>query len=578
LFLSGTAFAIGSNRFVTNFHNFYHILKQDPSANIILQQDAFQLTVNRIHAVSAVYDLMIFETKESIPYHLNLGEIPPQSDEALITLGYPEKVFKKIKKVGKIFNEEPHYIFPVNYFFLSGASGSPVLNFKGQVVGILSAAAGNISIAVKSQKLKDLIEGNVGLNCSNKTNLESCMKEELENLKNSTNRGNAQAQHRLGMFYASEPKKTESDWELIFNLREEAAKQGHALAQFEVGQMYFKGLGVKSDPKTAFQRTKESAEQGFILAQFEVGQMYSKGLGVKPDPDTASQWIEKSAKQGCALAQNEMGKKYYEEWLKLLIENQHYDQKLFNSAFGWFKESVDYPISQYYLAKMLRFKDNKTLNDFRWAFYWMQKAAEQNHAAAQYNLVEMYYNNEVPIINSEYKTEMIFYWSSQSAEQGYAPAQHILALQYINKQRKTDITKKLAFYWMQKAADQNYAPAQYDLGKMYFNKKNETTNEEISDNILWGFHWLNQAAYQGHLEAQYFLGHQYKKHGYTDMGIYWIKEAAKQGHAFAQLDFTKILEKQGKLEEAKFWTEVKTKGLIIVPKYKNEKYKQIIQY
>ena len=549
--VTGTAFSIGSNLFVTNFHNMLYILEQDPSANIILQQknNPFQLTVSQIHAASALYDLVIFETKENTPYYLSIEKGSPQPDEELLALGYPEWKFRKIKKTGKTVNKDPYYIFPVNHFFLAGASGSPVLNSKARVVGVLFAAAGNISFAVKSQKLKDLVEGNKELNCSDKTDLAVCIKKELENLKNSAEQGNAQAQYNLGVLYANKPGK-KPDWKSVFKWKKKAADQSHFLAQLEVAQMYSSGQGVEPNQTVAFQWVQKSAKQGHIIAQLEVAQMYSSGQGVEPNQAFASQWMHKSAEQGNAQAQNEVGKKYYERW------KIHKDQELFNSAFNWFQQSAKqgYPVSQYYLAKMYRVKDNKTMQDFLSASEWMHKSAERNYPLALYELAEMYANNEILIINSnneistinpEHKKSMIFYWLSKSAEQGHAQAQYELAVQYFNKQGKTDTDEELAFFWMEKSANQGYVYAQYDLGKMYFGKKDKT-----EEDINWGFHWLEQAAYQEYPIAKYSLGNQYNKYGYPKEGLYWLNEASKQNVIWAYYDLGLILENHGKMEDA----------------------------
>ncbi len=54
----------------------------------------------------------------------------------------------------------------------------------------------------------------------------------------------------------------------------EKAKKGNADAQFELGNMYYFGEGVKVDYKKAFYWTKKSAENGKKLAFFNLSKMY----------------------------------------------------------------------------------------------------------------------------------------------------------------------------------------------------------------------------------------------------------------------------------------------------------------
>ena len=52
---------------------------------------------------------------------------------------------------------------------------------------------------------------------------------------------------------------------------------------------------------------KPLAEQGDYNAQFHLGYMYDKGLGVPQDYKTAVKWYTLAAKQGMVNAQNKLG-------------------------------------------------------------------------------------------------------------------------------------------------------------------------------------------------------------------------------------------------------------------------------
>ena len=68
----------------------------------------------------------------------------------------------------------------------------------------------------------------------------------------------------------------------IFKFRK-AAEQGDALAQFNLGWMSVKGIGVPKNYKQAAYWFRKAAEQGHAMGQYNLGQMYRRGKGVPRD-------------------------------------------------------------------------------------------------------------------------------------------------------------------------------------------------------------------------------------------------------------------------------------------------------
>ena len=68
------------------------------------------------------------------------------------------------------------------------------------------------------------------------------------------------------------------------------AEQGHAKAQFNLGVMYKKGMGVAQDYSQAAKWYRRAAEQGDADAQIKLGLMYGLGDGVVEDYVTAHMW------------------------------------------------------------------------------------------------------------------------------------------------------------------------------------------------------------------------------------------------------------------------------------------------
>ena len=64
---------------------------------------------------------------------------------------------------------------------------------------------------------------------------------------------------------------------------------------------------VWADGVPNFQKTLQAAEQGNAQAQYNLGNMYAQGRGVRQDDAQATQWFRKSAEQGNAKAQFNLG-------------------------------------------------------------------------------------------------------------------------------------------------------------------------------------------------------------------------------------------------------------------------------
>jgi TPR repeat protein len=77
-----------------------------------------------------------------------------------------------------------------------------------------------------------------------------------------------------------------------------AAEQGHAPAQYNLGLMYDRGHGIPKDDKQAFYWYTKAAEQGDAGAQLNLGVKHDYGKGTLKDSILAYAWYNISASQG----------------------------------------------------------------------------------------------------------------------------------------------------------------------------------------------------------------------------------------------------------------------------------------
>lgn len=90
----------------------------------------------------------------------------------------------------------------------------------------------------------------------------------------------------------------------------QAAEQGYAGAQLNLGLAYESGIAGSPDVSAALQWITKAANQGSAMAQDTVGYFYSHGIGVHRDDIEAATWFRKAAQQGMAGAQYNLGTMY----------------------------------------------------------------------------------------------------------------------------------------------------------------------------------------------------------------------------------------------------------------------------
>ena len=169
-----------------------------------------------------------------------------------------------------------------------------------------------------------------------------------------------------------------------------AADQGHAMAQFNLGLMYYYGRGVPQDYAEAMKWYRKAADQGHARAQFNLGIMYYDYKGVRQNYAEAMKWYRKAADQGHARAQFNLGLMYYDG--KGVPQNY---AENYAEAMKWFRKAAEqgFDHAQNALGRMY-FKGYSVSLNYAEAMKWYRKAADQGFAHAQVNLGCMYAKGE----------------------------------------------------------------------------------------------------------------------------------------------------------------------------------------
>lgn len=158
-----------------------------------------------------------------------------------------------------------------------------------------------------------------------------------------------------------------------------AASKNDPRAQFALGSLSQKGLGVEQSDTEAAKWWQRSANQGFAKALVNLGHFYRTGRGLQLDSKKAFALYKQAAEQGDAEGATNIASMYLEG----TDHGPNYDAAMF-----WYKKaaSQNEPIAERQLGNIYHTikKDDKA------AAKWWQRASDQNDAEAQYNLALLY--------------------------------------------------------------------------------------------------------------------------------------------------------------------------------------------
>ena len=168
------------------------------------------------------------------------------------------------------------------------------------------------------------------------------------------------------------------------------------------------------------------------------------------------------------------------------------------------------------------------LKDYKRAFAWYKRSAEQGHPEAQNKLGFCYYNHGYGV---QQDLEQAFAWYRRSAEQGSPEGQFNLGICYIYG-IGIEKDRKKATKWFEKSAKQGNPEAQRALGIHY--GEGYGVEKDTSKSIVW----IKKSAEQGFPEGQNSLGIRY----YLGIGVEkdykqsfaWYEKSAEQGNGEAQ--------------------------------------------
>ena len=270
---SGSGFFIEGNILVTNFHVLDALIdgKNDADLNsivITMANDRIPKTrsIKGIIAADFLLDLVLLEVDEVFLQNkeLTLSHSPIKDETSLYVLGFPQGKFKTIP-LEDVWDSDDFYMVTNSYKgLINGASGSPMINEKGEVFAVVSKVfpQTNTINVIKGEHLQMLLSEKYGQPIGN-DEVFDWMKEQRNEWERMANAGNMRAQ---------------------LNMSDELRDSLYGKFFSEENEQIF---------KEAMDYLIGSAEQGYITSRLALGLMYCLGSMdfLKENHEESSRWF-----------------------------------------------------------------------------------------------------------------------------------------------------------------------------------------------------------------------------------------------------------------------------------------------
>ena len=242
-------------------------------------------------------------------------------------------------------------------------------------------------------------------------------------------------------------------------LLQKAADRGSVDAMFDLGNCYSDGEGVNENLELGIKHIKQAADNGHTLAQFGIGMMYYCGEdGMEQNFTMAEKYLLMAAKSGNVEAQ-----------LTLAYLYRGLDD--YNQALYWARKAAqtDNADSHEFIG-MAYLNGMGVKQDTEEGIKWLESAAEYGSASAQFTLGDILMGNDYGA-NVEVDPERSFKYLMMAAQQEHAEAMFCVGLCY-SSGKGTPKDNDASMEWIRKAAEMGFEPA------IEFLKGDDCGNEE----------------------------------------------------------------------------------------------------
>ena len=319
---------------------------------------------------------------------------------------------------------------------------------------------------------------------------------------------------------------------------------------YRLGKHYLYGMGTEIDYQKAYEYFKQSDN---LYAQYSLGVMYQRGLGVTQSDAIALEWCELSADGGNAYGNYEVARHYDygigREKNETLAES-HY-QKAYHSFSRMIKKQEDDNLL--YRLGMMTLKGKGCEKDIDKAIVYLEKAVSLKNENAKLLLAQLYleeddYENIPRAMKwlEESESQLAYYilgkeyYSGEHIEKDIEKAIHYLSLCDDNEYAFYKLSQiyeeiknhDLSLHYLKMAGDKQFEPALIKMAQLLIEGK------RIEKDIDKAINYLKTAESNNNQFAQYILGKLFlfgkdvKQD--KELAVEYLQKSVQQGNEYAQ--------------------------------------------
>ncbi len=502
----------------------HHVIEGADSATVKITSGEIYL-VQGIIAVDENSDVVKLQvnTKSAKTSFLPVSEKIPSVGEDIVVVGNPFGLESTVSKgIVSAIRPIPNFgnIIQISAPISAGSSGSPVLNVKGEVIGVATfilIEGQALNFAVPSKKIIDLETYETIQQFSQylqilkkkrsdeaKKQLTAAQKEILQKAE----AGDSNAMCELGEMYHRGTWGFERDYTKAIEWYLKSAEAGNSAAMLGLAEMYGEGTGVTENWAKAIEWTEKAVGAGNIDAMLDLGRAYLFGKVVPKNVAKALELLRRAAEAGSDVAMLELGTIYY--------RGEEVKQNC-TKAFEWVSKAADKGddrSAKFFLA-LLYHEGCGVARDDAKALEWIRKARPRP-SESMVLLFFLEYLREPELVSRDNVVDLCV----MAANAGDSGAMLWLGNHF--ELYAKDIRKALE--WYQKGAAAGDATCMFCLGEIY--KK----GVGVEKDYLKSVEWFRKAAEAGHNGGMLELALAYKKgRDYTN-AVAWFRKAAKAGN------------------------------------------------
>lgn len=348
----------------------------------------------------------------------------------------------------------------------------------------------------------------------------------VSSLVEAAKNGDANAQVELGDFYAQAVDEVQGE-KNAFKWYQRAAKLGNIKGQRRLAECYRDGKGVDTNFEEAFRLYVKLSEQGDEIGSVEHALALLLGRGTSANSHEGMKALKRLEQNGSAEAAFSLGQVYWFGWGGVLLDQTE-------SVRYWFQAAGRGHFDAMYNCHLILLDGEHVPKDTRTSMQFLREAANKGAVTAQSQLAAYLWAGDHVVKN--YNEAVV--WAKKAADQGDAQAQSVYG-SCLRDGTGIERDEEQAFEYLLMAAYQESPWAQRLVGLAI------NAGTGVIEDSQKAFGWLKLSAENGDIISMRLIASRYADGNGTKKNlteaIRWFEKACEAGCDSAQAEFARRL-------------------------------------